>query len=235
MITELSDEQTSLISVYRDKWKRIAFSTEKIDRQEVTDIVKTAYRLGEQNEPKIFFFDSPLDAFQQVGLSSSTSSTKPLLLFDLGEGITKQIKQQFAPPLWTWFWRRTGYLYTLEIVNGVYYPLIESLEERSGSLLSEQTKRQLQSLFQNVSDIAMLDFCISVLGCSHDSSEKWQTLLAVVENCFWHIAFAEMFIVCERPIEFSVNFESFWQKSEDSALDIRFADGFYLSDRNGSQ
>lgn len=100
MITELSEEQTSLISVYRDKWKRIAFSTEKIDRQKVTDIVKTAYRLGEQNEPKIFFFDSPLDAFQRIGLSSST---EPLLIFDLGEGITKQIKQQFAPPLWTWF------------------------------------------------------------------------------------------------------------------------------------
>jgi len=51
----------------------------------------------------------------------------------------------------------------------------------------------------------------------------------IVENCFWHIAFAEMFIVCERPIKFSVNFESFWQKSEDPALNIHFADGFYLS------
>ncbi len=57
-IITLTPEQEALIPIYHDKWRKIALSTERIDRQKAADAVKAAYKLIGDEEPKIIFFDS---------------------------------------------------------------------------------------------------------------------------------------------------------------------------------
>jgi hypothetical protein len=43
LIEKLTPEQEALIPVYREKWRKIAFSIEPIDRQKAAEAVKAAY------------------------------------------------------------------------------------------------------------------------------------------------------------------------------------------------
>lgn len=65
-ITQLTPEQQSLIRVYRQKWKKIAYSTEPIDREQAGLAVKSAYAMIGKKEPKIIFLDSPFSAFSNI-------------------------------------------------------------------------------------------------------------------------------------------------------------------------
>lgn len=65
-ITQLTPEQQSLIRVYRQKWKKIAYSTEPIDREQAGLAVKCAYAMIGKKEPKIIFLDSPFSAFSNI-------------------------------------------------------------------------------------------------------------------------------------------------------------------------
>jgi hypothetical protein len=59
-IDKLTPEQEALIPVYRDKWRAIALSTERIDRQKTQAIVKSAYRLVRQKELTSFSLIVPI-------------------------------------------------------------------------------------------------------------------------------------------------------------------------------
>lgn len=54
-----------LYKQYRQKWEKIGFCTTRIDRQNVTEAVKAAYKLNGVDEPKILFFDSPFEPWRK--------------------------------------------------------------------------------------------------------------------------------------------------------------------------
>ena len=55
-IEKLTPEQEALIPVYRDKWRKIAYSTEPIDKQKAAEAVRNAYAgIGEQVSEILFF------------------------------------------------------------------------------------------------------------------------------------------------------------------------------------
>ncbi|MEH1928546.1 hypothetical protein [Nostoc sp.] len=56
---KLTPEQEALIPVYRQKWRAIALSTERIDREKASEAVKATYVLIGIEEPEIVFYDSP--------------------------------------------------------------------------------------------------------------------------------------------------------------------------------
>ena len=56
----LSPNQKTLISEYRDKWRKIAFSTERCERSLVTKHINRAYKYLKVKPTKVIFFDSPL-------------------------------------------------------------------------------------------------------------------------------------------------------------------------------
>lgn len=66
IISELTPEQQALIPVYREKWRKIALSTERIDREKAAKAVKAVYTSFDLNEPEIIFFDSPFAAGEYV-------------------------------------------------------------------------------------------------------------------------------------------------------------------------
>ncbi|MEH2467490.1 hypothetical protein [Nostoc sp.] len=64
LIEKLTPEQEALIPVYRQKWRAIALSTERIDKEKAAEAVKAAYVAidFDYEEPEIFFQDSPYAA-----------------------------------------------------------------------------------------------------------------------------------------------------------------------------
>lgn len=68
LIEKLTPEQEALIPVYREKWRAIALSTERIDREKAAEVVKAAYKVMDFDEPKILFYDSPYAALKEFML-----------------------------------------------------------------------------------------------------------------------------------------------------------------------
>ncbi|MGL5871203.1 MAG: hypothetical protein ACRC2R_02345 [Xenococcaceae cyanobacterium] len=66
-IIELTLKQESLILFDRDKWQKIAYSTESIDRTKVADTIENAYKFIGKPIPKIIFCHSPGDALKRLG------------------------------------------------------------------------------------------------------------------------------------------------------------------------
>lgn len=75
MIREITTEQENLISVYREKWRNIALSTERIERETASEVIERAYALVGKKKPKIIFCDSPHDYALKV--SEFLSNSEP--------------------------------------------------------------------------------------------------------------------------------------------------------------
>ncbi|MBD2206634.1 hypothetical protein H6G33_19625 [Calothrix sp. FACHB-1219] len=65
-IDKLTPEQEALIPVYREKWRNIALSNERIDREKAAQAVKAAYIAIGKNAPNIIFYESPYLALKNT-------------------------------------------------------------------------------------------------------------------------------------------------------------------------
>nr|WP_235526577.1 hypothetical protein [Nostoc piscinale] len=72
-IKKLIPEQEALIPVYREKWRQIALSTERIDKGIAADAVKAVYKILGFDEPEIVFFDSPYAALKEFATQLDNS------------------------------------------------------------------------------------------------------------------------------------------------------------------
>ncbi len=63
MFAELTPEQETQIPIYRQKWRQIALSTQRVDRQKAADAILAAYATTGIKPPKIVFCDSSYAAF----------------------------------------------------------------------------------------------------------------------------------------------------------------------------
>jgi hypothetical protein len=87
-IETLTPEQTALIPIYREKWRKIALSTEPIEQEGAIEAVKKVYALIGLNEPdQIIFCDSPQAAMWDV------------LRWCLRRKVQKHLKHQLDDPL----------------------------------------------------------------------------------------------------------------------------------------
>ncbi|OUL24865.1 hypothetical protein [Nostoc sp. 106C] len=66
LIEKLTPQQEALIPVYREKWQKIALSTERIDRKKAAEAVKAAYIAIGKNAPNIIFYESPYVALKSI-------------------------------------------------------------------------------------------------------------------------------------------------------------------------
>jgi hypothetical protein len=199
MITEIAEEQYTLLQGYRSKWQQAAFSLEPLDREIATATLNTAYVLAGYTEPKLFFFNSPSQSIEYLGFPTTR---EPIVLAGLITPIFRQVRAQFLPILWTRFWRRWGQIYAAATSLAVSDPLIEVLQEEFGLKFPDPICHAIEIQGSAISDVALLDFCITVLGCTHTEPQRWQVLTSLIQDCFWHIAFEDICIVFDRPIQF---------------------------------
>jgi hypothetical protein len=82
-IDKLTPQHEALIPTYREKWWRILFSTEPINRQKAAKAVEAAYAAMDLRSPTILFFDSP-----HAAIESFRQHTTSQLILKLGSQIT---------------------------------------------------------------------------------------------------------------------------------------------------
>ncbi|MEH2141636.1 hypothetical protein [Nostoc sp.] len=59
LIENLTPEEEALIPVYQEKWRKIALSTERIDRDKAVEVLKATYTAIGKQQPEIIFCESP--------------------------------------------------------------------------------------------------------------------------------------------------------------------------------
>ncbi|MCW5312918.1 hypothetical protein GTQ43_03350 [Nostoc sp. KVJ3] len=97
LIEKLTPEQEALIPVYREKWRAIAFSTERIDKEKAEEVVKVAYTDFGFEVPEIIFCDSPYAAFSEMFLDKFDQLIQKLefpIISRLNKSSVSRIKKQ---------------------------------------------------------------------------------------------------------------------------------------------
>ncbi len=225
-IDRLTPEQEALIPVHRDKWKGIALSTERIDREKAADAVKAAYVVICKQKPEIIFCDSPYSG----------------LLFVIDKQLKQRLNTEFhnkiSQPLYAELRQQLMYQldgYVSRKMTVLDYSYLSNVEFQLEYRLRGQLKTQLQQRsnlrnpwFQPQSltwASSWLDFFISVLKCSCDL-RRWEALQSLVKYCGWILPYEYTAIVCDRPTKLSFNSEG--QLHAEGEPAIQFADGYSL-------
>lgn len=107
-IEELTPEQKALIPIYREKWIKIAFSTELIHRHKAGETVKKLYYLMGFEQPEIHFVrssDEALNVFiRQIELPFQKNTSQ------CWKYLRQQITEIYGFPLYQKLGSRLCYL-----------------------------------------------------------------------------------------------------------------------------
>jgi hypothetical protein len=255
IITELTSEQQALIPVYKEKWRKIARSTQRIDREKAEKAVKAAFELIGEAEPKVFFFDSIFAAINEY------NDNEDLICFGLNDNLFQKLRFPLILdfdkiPEWEFYnlnrfrsalAKDPQNLFDEEFLdklivdledeiydsleaqwNLTYFDLLESIDEEKFIPLDTQRKYIKYDLL--IAECSYYDFCISVLDYPHDAN-RWQILQNVVKNCPWFFPFQGICFICDRPIKLSFNQEN--RLHADGEAAIRHADGYKVYANSG--
>ncbi len=103
-IAALTPDQEALIPLILEKWRRIALSTEPLNREKAEAAVKTAYAVMGKTEPEIRFLSSPFAARSEILSSQSPREMAQQLgapiLIAFSMGLRTQIQNQLQAKLW---------------------------------------------------------------------------------------------------------------------------------------
>ena len=232
LIEKLTPEQEALIPVYRQKWRAIALSTERIDREKAAEVVKAAYVFVGLSEPEILFFDSPYAAWAAINGDLESKLEYKLyqglwkLIFGLRE-IYQQLHIEIINKLSAEF---SSDAHILLRQDSLYLgiPLINELDDTEQDVASlidcciSPTKILLNGIDK--------DFCISVLNCTHNS-RKWNLFQAIIKDCGWIFTFENICIVCDRPLH--LRFDNQNRLHAEGEPAIEFTDGYSLYSYHG--
>ncbi|MEO0843629.1 MAG: DUF6745 domain-containing protein [Cyanobacteria bacterium J06643_5] len=247
MIINLTLEQQSSISYYKEKWKRITLSTQPINREKVLTLVETTYNIFPCSitPPEVIFFDSPFAAFSHE-LNNAVSNS----LILSGEGLVRTD---------LWFEIDLDLHLNLQIDGGIWQNLTDELEDEIGSRMYkkiwhflerwffEHLKIQLKDnkeLFRYVSDnfidddwewalyAGLFDFCFNKLNYQYEYEEDWKHYLAMVRECgWWFLPTTHYYIFCDRPIKILLDENELLHAEGETA--IQYSDGFGLYANHG--
>ncbi|BAY13857.1 DUF6745 domain-containing protein [Calothrix sp. NIES-2098] len=249
MLDKLTPKQEALIPVYREKWRKIALSTERIDREKAAEAVKATYVLIGLEEPDVVFYDSPnaalITTLSQLAQEIDWSCDGGDLWGELGiyelppANICHNLKDELYNQIGEEVSSQLHLELTTELKNIVVSP-------ETYSQLWSELYRQLESQLQlEVEDAARMDciqcellaceasyydFCISVLNCKHDEI-VWKYFELVVKECGWIFAGKNICIVCDRPLH--IRFDNQHRLHAEGEPAIEYADGFSLYSYHG--
>lgn len=96
LIEKLTPEQEALIPVYRQKWRAIALSTDRIDREKAAEAIKAAYIAIRKQEPEIIFCDSPYAGLKIVIQRQLKQRLNTELYNQLLYEFTNEVSEQLA-------------------------------------------------------------------------------------------------------------------------------------------
>ena len=219
-IAKLTSEQEALIPVYRDKWKNIALSTERIDRDKAAEAVNLLYYLICKQKPKITFYESPYQALNQSYIEEWVEHRG-----DLEEYLRHQLQNQIESSLSHTIWEEL-YLKTQNEVDFIWrlnLPL--QLEKDIGI-----NKVELVEEYSNSFDLhfwygycCWFDYCFSVLNCSY-TPRFWQAFQGILSNCGLIFCTDTEVLICNRPTQLHLDNRNLLHAEGSPAM--QFADGY---------
>lgn len=230
----LTTEQEKLLPIYREKWKKLVLSTDRVDRNKATNAIKYVYRILGKVEPKILFFPSPnavLVFLNDLGGYSLVNhldyrlknELKTQLQTELGEQIGSHLDQGLMN-------QYCGFLVSeprsrLEI--SLRNELERQLRETELNQLSSQISGNLYEFIKNTGCLCaapQLDFYISVLNLPHNPSQ-WEAYQLLVTQGSYILAFDGICLVSDCPTRLSLDSENNFHGEGEPA--IEFGDGFF--------
>jgi hypothetical protein len=162
-----SSEQETKISTCFDKWKKICFSTEIIDKNRAINAVKAAYHMsGLTVEPEIHFVNSPYAVLTTItGEIANDIKSSPDPLIQNGEQITLKLKNSFNSQQST------------QILQN----LVGHLQEQVYAQIDTQLKKDLFVALYDSLWIEQSNLAINILG-QYIAKEIWNE---VKDNMSW--------------------------------------------------
>lgn len=242
-IATLTRKQEAVIPVYRDKWRSIALSTERLDRELAKEGIKKAYAVVGKKEPDIVFFESPYAALNAVlsllgGQMWSKELGKPLgdkLRWKLLQKIKSQLSVQIDLNLLehiAWIIRMSQL--REERLSGIFISTLRHNLARSGTMAHiffKKLKYQNLIFADGLSAYgSCFDFCISVLN-SHISAEIWQAYQLIRNHCGCFLPYESTCFISDRPITLLFDEQNRLHAEGEPA--ILFADGYSLYFHHG--
>jgi hypothetical protein len=224
MIAELTPEQEALIPVYREKWRAIALSTERIDRQKAANAIRAAYSIIGFEEPETIFCDSPSKAYSQLK-DHPLNSLARCFEEQLRDNQHIQLMGQVQKGLWV-------RLVSSLSVNFAWN-LLEPLYTKLGDQIINELEGQIFPSFASerwVSPACWFDFFITVLNCQSLSGE-WMIFQELIMECGWIFPFEGICLICDRPTK--LTFDDQGRLHADKEPAIEFADGFCVYAQHG--
>jgi hypothetical protein len=204
IITALTPKQEALIPVNRDKWRKIALSTERIDENIATEAIKAGYNFFDREAPDIEFFDSPKAALKELSdiccdyldFSILCDLRHPLINYPYERSHNSCTMEE----------RTILEQEILKIVLEQNYNIhtqLELEEDLDEELLipDEHMLGGIQTDFL-IAECCFYDFCISVLKLPHNQN-KWKAFKNIVQYCGWIFDYNNVCIVSNRPIKLS--------------------------------
>ena len=227
MNEKLTPQQETLFLNYLEKWRKVALSTEPINREKAESAIKKAYTLIDEPQPQVFFFDSPYAAVVALDKLENDIGCSELDYDDMIDRLWDKLIENLTPTpslkdkddyqLW---------LQTCDIHEIIREDLEECYHESDESIFFVIPSEFEEGTMQPdtaCSEIARLDFCVSELKCD-DDSEIWQTFQAIVNNCWWMASFQKFCVVCDRPSILTFDEENKLHGEDKPA--IQFVDGY---------
>ncbi len=229
MAEKLTPQKEALFLNYLEKWRKVALSTEPINRDKAEEAIKTAYTLIDEPQPQVFFFDSPYAAVVALDKLWDEIGCSELDDDDMIDRLSEKFRKLLTPTL-----SLSGKLDVQILLQAydVHEIIYEDLRERD-ELHEDEPYMVIPQEFNTgtrqpdtiCSEMAAVDFCVSELKCDEDS-QIWQTFKAIVNNCGWIASYQELCVVCDRPCLLTFD-EQHKLHGEDKPA-IQFVDGYSI-------
>ncbi|MEH2046446.1 DUF6745 domain-containing protein [Nostoc sp.] len=238
LIEKLTPEQEALIPVYREKWRAIALSTERIDREKAAEAVKSAYKIMDFDEPKILFYDSPYAVFKEfmLQLDNSFFNQKAYkfpekLLFSIRDKIENKIINKELKI----FLKQEIIVNSIRDICEIFAWILPKELDQSLYIFYERFDISIFNLNYIspellVGDAICINFCISELKWNV-FQQHWLILQNLIKNCGWIFPDKNIAIICDRPLH--LRFDNQNRLHAEGEPAIEFTDGYSLYSYHG--
>ncbi|KAF3889100.1 MULTISPECIES: DUF6745 domain-containing protein [Nostocales] len=221
-IEKLTPEQEALIPVYREKWRSILLSTERIDREKAAAAVQEAYALIGLSAPEIIFYNSPNEAWKKPWNWYAISEKFYLEDSDaLLREVTNQLEDEVESKLYTEIAQQLQNLW-----REMDFKLCWDIDIRDDFCVQFNWTTPVDL----ANNLSVIDFCYSVLNIS-PSQNQWSVCQRLAQNCGWIFHSEGLCGICDRPTKLSFDQQQRLHAEGEPA--IQFSDGYSLYSYHG--
>lgn len=210
-----------------EKWRRVAYSTEPVDRSAVETALAAVYELAGSDLREIVWCASPLEAARLVAAERERfgMSLRDRVRTDPWNRARSQLLAQLGREVWTDVWRRTCSSIT---------PTVSRLTEAIATAVvaegeddSERTRLRIALTFadhgqHNAAWLPQFEAFWNTL----DDGPVLHALAALTEQVHWWWPFEHTAVVCERPS--ALHLDELGRLHFGDGPALAYADGFVL-------